>query len=272
MPFTDHARLFTDEDVRGTLSSLGAWWSQFTAGLDPTLLAPDAHRHLDALARLGAACAVELPPAGADPFAAIAAAADRLVGAWDRGVRPGASDRQAFLAAILEGFHAAGRALRAAGVGPATAVGRVVQLNVSGGGVPKRPVPEVTVEVGGVVGDRQATRRHHGRPWQALCLWSAEVIDRFAADGHPITYGAAGENVTIGGIDWATVRPGVVVHIGDAVAETSAWALPCRHNGRWFRNGEFMLMHHERGPVSRIYATVLEPGTVRTGDPVVLEP
>jgi MOSC domain-containing protein YiiM len=235
-------------------------------------LVPGAQGQLAALARLGTSCAVEIPLADADPFAAIATAADRLVEAWDQGIRPGTDERQAFLADILEGFHTAGRALRAAGVGPATAVGRVVQLNVSGGGVPKRPVPEVTVDVGGVVGDRQATRRHHGRPWQALCLWSAEVIDRFAADGHPITYGAAGENVTIGGIDWATVRPGVVVRIGNAVAETSAWALPCRHNGRWFRNGEFGLMHHERGPVSRIYATVLEPGTVRTGDPVVLEP
>jgi hypothetical protein len=31
-------------------------------------------------------------------------------------------------------------------------------------------------------------------------------------------------------------------------------------------------MHHERGPVSRVYATVLSGGEVRTGDPVVLEP
>ena len=31
-------------------------------------------------------------------------------------------------------------------------------------------------------------------------------------------------------------------------------------------------MHHERGPVSRVYATVLEPGVITTGDPAILEP
>jgi MOSC domain-containing protein YiiM len=33
-----------------------------------------------------------------------------------------------------------------------------------------------------------------------------------------------------------------------------------------------MVMHHDRGPVSRVYATVLEPGTVRVGDAAILEP
>ena len=31
-------------------------------------------------------------------------------------------------------------------------------------------------------------------------------------------------------------------------------------------------MHHERGPVSRIYARVLEPGEISVGDDAVLEP
>jgi hypothetical protein len=31
-------------------------------------------------------------------------------------------------------------------------------------------------------------------------------------------------------------------------------------------------MHHERGPVSRVYATVLQPGVIAVGDAAVLEP
>ena len=52
----------------------------------------------------------------------------------------------------------------------------------------------------------------------------------------------------------------------------SAWALPCKHNRAWFSDGDFNRMHHERGPVSRAYATVLEPGAIVTGDPAILNP
>ena len=57
--------------------------------------------------------------------------------------------------------------------------GTVVQLSVSPGGLPKLPIETAEVTWKGMVGDRQATRLHHGRPWQALCIWSAEVIDDF---------------------------------------------------------------------------------------------
>ncbi len=179
-------------------------------------------------------------------------------------------DVETDLVAVWAALQAVGPALRTAGRLP-TGTGVVAQLNTSDGGVPKRPVTEVEVDFGGAVGDRQRNRTHHGRPWQALCLWSTEVIEAFAADGHPIAPGAAGENVTIRGLDWTTVRPGGRLRLGTVVAELSAWAVPCRHNAQWFADGDFNRMHHDRGPVSRIYATVLEPGTIRTGDPVLLD-
>ena len=43
-------------------------------------------------------------------------------------------------------------------------------------------------------------------------------------------------------------------------------------NKRWFIDGDYSVMHHERGPVSRVYATVLEPGDITTGDSAILEP
>ena len=111
---------------------------------------------------------------------------------------------------------------------------------------------------------------HHGRPWQALCLWSGEVIDAFAADGHPVAPGAAGENVTIRGLDWSAVRTGVRFRMGTVLAEASLWALPCKTNAGWFLGGDFEVMHHDRGPVSRMYATVIEPGEIASGDAVHL--
>ncbi len=173
---------------------------------------------------------------------------------------------------VWAAWQAAGPALRAAGQLPASITGTVVQLNTSKGGLPKLPQPAVTVGWRGVDGDRQATRVHHGRPFQALCLWSQEVIDELHAQGHPIAAGLAGENITVRGIPWADVRPGVRLQVGSVLCEVSSYALPCFQNRAWFTDGEFEVMHHERGPVSRVYATVLQPGAIAAGDPVVLEP
>jgi hypothetical protein len=167
----------------------------------------------------------------------------------------------------------AGRALHLLGAGAPTQEGVIAQLNLSDGGVPKLPVDEVEVDERGVVGDRQATRKHHGKPLQALCLWSSEVIDDLVAEGHPIRPGAAGENVTLAGIDWPTLRAGVQLLLGEVLVEVSAYAEPCKKNAQWFAGGDFRRMQHDRHPgASRVYAWVLEPGRIRTGDPVVVEP
>ena len=163
-----------------------------------------------------------------------------------------------------------GRA-RYAGAPPVTGV--VEQVSVSPGGVPKLPVLRAAVTARGVSGDRQATRRHHGRPWQAVCLWSAEVVDALAAEGHPIGYGCTGENLTLRGLPWAQVRPGVRLEVGSALVEVTAYAIPCQKNARWFADGRFRRMAHEVSPgTSRVYAKVLVDGVVAPGEPAVLEP
>ncbi len=151
--------------------------------------------------------------------------------------------------------------------------GAVTQLSSSGGGVPKRAVDSAEVGRRGVDGDVQAARVHHGRPWQALCLWSAEVIDALAAKGHPIAAGAAGENITISGIDWASLRGGTIIDIGAVRCQLSAPAVPCAKNAQWFTDGAIELMDHELHPgQSRWYASVLNGGSVSLGDAVVVSP
>jgi len=176
------------------------------------------------------------------------------------------------LAAVWSAWTSAGPAMRAAGQLPARSEGVVEQLSVSSGGLPKLPIDPAEVTWKGMVGDRQATRQHHGRPWQALCIWSSDVIDAFRADGHPLAAGRAGENITIRGLPWSEVRAGVRLQIGSVLCEVSCYALPCRTKKPWFIDGNFNLMHHERGPVSRVYATVLKPGMITVGDVAILEP
>lgn len=71
---------------------------------------------------------------------------------------------------------------------------------------------------------------------------------------------------------WHLVRPGVRLQLGTVLCEVSAFALPCAKNAGWFLNRQFDLMHHRHGPVSRVYATVIEPGAIAVGDSAVLEP
>jgi MOSC domain-containing protein YiiM len=171
--------------------------------------------------------------------------------------------------ALLHEAGARVRNLRA----PVQRSGEVHGCFISGGGVPKIPVDELVVSATGAVGDTQKTRKHHGRPWQALCLWSSDVVGDLAKDGHPIKPGFAGENISIAGLDWAEVRPGSQLRIGAVLIETSLYALPCAKNAAWFTNRDFERMHHRRETgVSRIYASVLEPGTIRPGDSVTLNP
>ncbi|MGB3736191.1 MAG: MOSC domain-containing protein [Ilumatobacter sp.] len=156
-------------------------------------------------------------------------------------------------------------------------VGSVAQISSSAGGVPKTAIDSAVVGVRGVDGDVQASRVHHGRPWQALCLWSTDVVDEFAAAGHPIAYGSCGENLTLSGLDWSTMRGGTIIDIGggaDAVRiQLSAPSDPCSKNSAFFTNSDINLMDHDRNPGhSRWYASVLRPGTITSGDAVTVSP
>lgn len=151
---------------------------------------------------------------------------------------------------------------------------RLHQINVSNGGVPKLPVEEALIDASGVVGDVQADREHHGSPDQALCLYSLEVIEQLQAEGHPISAGSAGENLTISGLDWPAIGPGQLLRIGPEVEIEVTWhTTPCKKNAEWFLEGDFTRMSQRLHPgSSRLYARVLRGGGVRSGDEVELAP
>jgi MOSC domain-containing protein YiiM len=234
---------WTAQDLAGTAAAAPIWWDLVAAGVTPL---PD-----DLVAARGRIAALAAEVGGPGEVA----------------------DRAAAGTALVDELSAAGRRAHALGCGPAHQRGTVVGIHVSPGGVPKAPVPAADIGWRGLAGDRQAARRHHGRLWQAVCLWSREVIDRLVAEGHPIFSGAAGENVTVAGIDWAALRPGSRLVVGGAELEITTPALPCAKNAQWFADRDFNRMHHERHPGdSRLYALVVTPGPVAVGDDVEVEP
>jgi MOSC domain-containing protein YiiM len=147
--------------------------------------------------------------------------------------------------------------------------GRVDGLHMSPGGVPKLPIGEAVVTDLGIAGDGH-NWEGHGGPLRALCLFSTEVISWLQQEGHPIAPGFAGENVTIGGLDWASVRPGRRYRLGAVVeVEITEYTTPCSKITGCFSDGDISRILQSKHPgESRVYAKVLRPGTLRVGDPV----
>jgi hypothetical protein len=240
-------------DAHRTMLHLGDLWLHHVHGASP---ASDVeHRSAESLA------AMFSPLAGVDdaslpPYERVKLLGERAAGRID------VLDRGMLERALREMWMP----LAALTTGTSPTAGIVTGLFLSDGGVPKTAVDAVEVGYRGVAGDRQATRVHHGRPWQALCLWSADVVAEFAAQGHPIRPGSAGENVSIRGLEWSAVRPGVRVTLGTTTITITAYAIPCHKNARWFGDGDYERMSHERGTRSRVYARVDVPGRIIVGD------
>ena len=159
-----------------------------------------------------------------------------------------------------------------------TAIGRppyphVHQINLSDGGLPKRPVLEAVIAKTGVAGDRQRNFKVHGGPGRAVCLFSLELLERLQDEGHPIDAGSSGENLTLAGLEWDLIGPGVVLSVGPEVQlEVTSYTVPCSHNAPWFLEGDYQRISQKKNPGwSRLYAKVLREGVVRPGDEVVIE-
>ena len=147
--------------------------------------------------------------------------------------------------------------------------GRVVQISVSRGGVPKLPVPQARLSSDGVAGDRQNDRRHHGGPDRAVCIYSLELIEALQREGHPIVPGSAGENLTVSGLDWDRIAPGVRLTVGEANLEIVSFTVPCKTIRASFADGRFERISQKTNPGwSRVYARVLFAGEARIGDAV----
>jgi MOSC domain-containing protein YiiM len=148
--------------------------------------------------------------------------------------------------------------------------GRIAQISISAGGVPKRPVRTARVTSAGLEEDGHRNRKLHGGPDRALCLFSLERIEALQEEGHPVEPGALGENLTLTGLDWPRVRPGDLFRLGDTVLiRITRFTSPCRTVRAAFLDGAYSRIAETRHPGwSRVYARVLAPGEIGTGDPV----
>jgi MOSC domain-containing protein YiiM len=159
-------------------------------------------------------------------------------------------------------------------------LGSVVQVNVSRGGVPKRPIPEAHATVNGLEGDLCAHPQFHGGPNQAILIVTAEAVDDLIAQGFPLFYGALGENITVRGIDHRQFRIGQRWRIGRAWVELTKVRVPCKTLDVYGKGRIQKAVYDKQvkagDPASPlwakggIYAAVTDAGVIRPGDPVQL--
>ena len=152
--------------------------------------------------------------------------------------------------------------------------GAIHSINVSGsGGVPKISVKAAMIGFEGLEGDynRFRTERRAGDPGRAVCIFSLERIRELQSEGHPIDVGTVGENLTIEGLDWPSLRVGMTLRVGSASIRLSEPCAPCSKIGESFQGENFSRVDHEKQEGwSRWSAYVVEVGSVSVSDSVYL--
>jgi MOSC domain-containing protein YiiM len=119
----------------------------------------------------------------------------------------------------------------------------------------------------------------HGGPRRAILLITSEGIDELKEQGFPLYHGALGENLTTLGLDRRGVRIGQRYRIGDVLVQITKLREPCAQlspYGPGIQKAIFDQDVEEGNPASPrwglagFYASVLQTGTIRTGDPIQL--
>ncbi len=163
--------------------------------------------------------------------------------------------------------------------------GRIVQVSVSQGGIPKRAVGEALCEARGLSGDIWAHPGVHGGPQQAVLLIAGEAIEQLAERGFAVYPGALGENLTTEGLDRRNWRAGQQYRVGGAIIEFTKLREPCATLNVFGRDRDGIPMQKaiydsavklgdissDLWAMSGFYARVLKHGVVRPGDGITLE-
>ncbi|CAD5955265.1 MULTISPECIES: MOSC domain-containing protein [Streptomyces] len=163
-------------------------------------------------------------------------------------------------------------------------VGRPTPLPSAGGpgglsGIDKRPF-EGSVRVSdpgpkgtggsGLVGDAVCDLRHHGGSDQAVYAFAREKLDAWERQlgGRELANGSFGENLTTVGVDVSGALIGERWRVGaELLLEVTSGRIPCRTFADHVKEEKWVRRFTQEA-VTGAYLRVIEPGTIRAGDPV----
>jgi len=145
--------------------------------------------------------------------------------------------------------------------------------------VPKRAISEGDVTPLGIAGDDYAHPQIHGGPRQAVLLITSEGIGELTELGFPLYAGALGENITTQGLDRRSLRAGQRYRIGEIIIELTKVRAPCETLNVFGAGIQKAIYDAQvkagdasspRWGLSGFYASILQPGVIRPGDPITL--
>ncbi len=103
----------------------------------------------------------------------------------------------------------------------------VLSVNISPGGIPKRPVGCGKVTCSGIAGDGHNHEKHIS-PEQAILLIDIEDVEDLQGEGYRVFPGAMGENLTCSGLNVDALEPGRHLQFsGGLVLELTKPRKPC---------------------------------------------
>jgi MOSC domain-containing protein YiiM len=143
----------------------------------------------------------------------------------------------------------------------------IVAVHTGPGGIPKEAREAVEVTADGLAGDGH-NHPKHGTPAQAVCLIDQEDLDDLAREGFEVFPGATGENVTVRGLQLDGLNIGDrLVFSGGVRLELTKRRKPCYVLDAI--SPELKVAIDGR---CGFYARVLEPGPLRAGETIRVEP
>lgn len=113
----------------------------------------------------------------------------------------------------------------------------------------------------GIQGDAHAGNWH-----RQVSLLGAEKIEQFNAKGAGVKPGAFGENLVVEGFDFRALPVGTLLRCGPVLLELTQIGKECHSHCEIYKKMGDCIM-----PREGVFARVLEPGTIRIGDEMVLE-
>lgn len=141
---------------------------------------------------------------------------------------------------------------------------RVISINISKGGIPKRPVEAVPLFIEGFKGDGHNHEKHR-TPFQAVCLQDIEKIEELSSEGYPLSVpGTTGENLTVSGLNVNQLPLGTVLRLsGGTEIELTKVRKPC-----YVLDVINPKLKEDIAGRCGMYAKVITEGIVRVGEEI----
>ena len=141
-------------------------------------------------------------------------------------------------------------------------MGKVIAVCTSEAkGTQKVSVPEIEIkEDWGIQGDAHAGKWH-----RQVSLLSFDKIEEFRARGAEVEDGAFGENLVVQGFDFSSLPIGTRFRCNDVVLEMTQIGKECHSHCEIYKVVGDCIM-----PREGVFAKVLEGGTIKVGDELVI--